>query len=205
MRSPKSNASPAAGTLGAGSEDVFSSDTNVFVEGPPDRTEAFCTRQFEQAERAIAVAAPTPSDLGSTLETEADGNALVFIGPAAGDRGATGATVTIELTDRTLPALGDAMLDALEGEGVPPCDLLWFTGLERLVERESAQNVYKLLYVLGRRVARSDALGLYSITPSVDARTRRILGTPLDSRVTFDEDGTPHVGAVEARPQSPDG
>lgn len=205
MRSRKSNADPAGETLGSDPSDVFSSGANVFVEGPPERTEAFCTRQFEQAERAIAVAAPTPSDLRSTLETEADGSALTLIGPSASDEPATGVTTTVEVEDRTLPALGDAVLDALEGDGTPPCDVLWLTALERLLNWGSVQNVYKLLYLLGRRVARSDALGVYSIDPSVDARTRLILGTPLDFRVTFDEDGTPHVQRIEARPRSPNG
>jgi hypothetical protein len=92
-----------------------------------------------------------------------------------------------------LPAVGEAAVAAVDGDGdddggeAAGVVGLCLDSLSTLVERATVQEVYKLLYLLSRRVRSREVRAFYTWDGRAPAKTLRILGRPLDYRVALDE------------------
>jgi hypothetical protein len=103
-----------------------------------------------------------------------------------------------------LPSVGEAATAALDGtggdgdDGGPPATAgLCLDSLSTLVERATVQGVYKLLYLLSRRVRARDLRAFYTWDGPTPEKTLRILGRPLDYRVALDAPAGDRVVPVD--------
>jgi hypothetical protein len=106
---------------------------------------------------------------------------------------------SVTVSDRGLPAVGEAAVEALAEEPPPRVTRLCLDSISTLVSLASVQEVYKLLYVLARQVRARRAVAFYTWDGSVENKTTRILGRALDYRVTLDTPDGPTVRSLPGR------
>ncbi|WP_338727977.1 hypothetical protein [Haladaptatus sp. DJG-WS-42] len=97
-----------------------------------------------------------------------------------------------------IPELGTQLFEALDA--TPRCDILYITNITPLLEHESVQSIYRLLYLVSKRVTAIQNTALYAISADVDQKTRRILQQPMDYCVTFDATDSPSIQPLGSAP-----
>jgi hypothetical protein len=123
---------------------------------------------------------------------------------AAAD-GATGGCSTTPTGTRVrsapedLPAVGEATVAELDGERGPAAVGLCLDSVSTLVNRDSVQGVYKLLYVLANRVRSRGALAFYVWNGASEVKTVRILSRALDYRLSLGEPTGPSLQRLPCR------
>jgi hypothetical protein len=203
----------AAESAGTGAADAvspppFEAGTNVLVVGETDGAALeFAVSRLLAAGGPVTVVStdlPAASVAAVPVADPPDGASLHVVdcteeaSAAVPDGPAVETTVAVEPGD--LPSVGEATAAALDGDGTPPPVGVCLDSLSSLVTRSSVQQVYKLLYVLSRRVRSRDAVAFYTWDgPSTD-KTLRILGRTLDYRVSLDAPDGPRVSPLDGQP-----
>lgn len=92
---------------------------------------------------------------------------------------------TVSVADPDIPSVGEATVATLDRLDPSATAGICLASVSTLVARSTVQQIYKLLYVLARRIRQDNHVGIYTWDTPAELRTLRILGQALEYQVSL--------------------
>ncbi|WP_332898504.1 hypothetical protein [Haladaptatus sp. CMSO5] len=164
---------------------------NILVVGEPDQSWDYFHSHIEDANSGLGIAIsscdqPFYTEKLTDASFDLPLTKIGFSGDGSND----------PATHIPIPELGKQLFEALDA--TPRCDILYITNINALLEHEPVQSIYRLLYLVSKRVAATQKTALYVISDTVGRKTRRILQQPMDFCVTFDATDSPSIQPLKS-------